>query len=134
MFTGFKGQKMLPTLYLPSTNRARNRLTQELARPSQTEAIAAMKQEMKIVPRRANTLFIGSVNQQPKIAQQRYAAHIISTYFAVLPHFMLAIIGMKRKAEGEGGTRHIRAPTTRPVRLSTIPLEKRSVVIFSSLR
>jgi hypothetical protein len=47
-------------------------LTQELATPSQIDATAAMKQEMKIVPRRAKTLLQGSVNQQPRIAQHRY--------------------------------------------------------------
>jgi len=48
----------------PSTNRAMKRLTQELATPSQIDATAAMKQEMKIVPRRAKYRFNGSVSQQ----------------------------------------------------------------------
>lgn len=55
----------------PRTNRAMKRLTQELATPSQMEATAAIKQDQKIVPRRAKYLFIGSVSQQPSIAHAR---------------------------------------------------------------
>lgn len=51
-----------------------NRLTHELQSPSQTEAMAATKQEMKMVPRRAKYRFRGSVNQQPKTAQAKYGA------------------------------------------------------------
>ncbi len=46
----------LAPLRSPSKNRALNRLTQELANPSQTEAITATKQETKIVPRQARSL------------------------------------------------------------------------------
>ncbi len=55
----------------PRTNRARNMLTHELQTPSHTEATAAMKQEMKIVPRRPNRLFSGAVSQHPNMAQAK---------------------------------------------------------------
>lgn len=58
----------------PRTNRAAKRLPQELTTPSQIDAAAAMKQEMKIVPRRPKYLFIGSFNQHPSTAQARYGA------------------------------------------------------------
>ena len=38
------------------------------------EATAAIKHEMKIVPRRAKTALSGSVNQQPRRAQAKYGA------------------------------------------------------------
>jgi hypothetical protein len=46
-------------------------LTHELQTPSHTEATAAMKQEMKIVPRRPNRLFSGAVSQHPNMAQAK---------------------------------------------------------------
>ena len=51
-----------------------NKLTQLFATPSHIEATAAMKQEMNIVPRLAKILFMGSVSQQPSIAQHKYGA------------------------------------------------------------
>lgn len=38
----------------------------------------SLRQEMKTVPRRPNTLFMGSVNQQPMMAQHRYGAELVS--------------------------------------------------------
>ena len=58
----------------PRKNRATKRFTQEFATPSQIEATAAMKQLMKIVPRRPKYRLRGSVSQHPKTAQARYGA------------------------------------------------------------
>ena len=44
-------------------------LTHELQRPSHMEATAAIKQEIKIVPRRPKRLFSGAVSQHPNTAQ-----------------------------------------------------------------
>lgn len=49
-----------------------NKFTQLFATPSQIEATAATTHEMKIVPRRANNRFKGSVSQQPISAHARY--------------------------------------------------------------
>jgi len=55
----------------PRTNLAMNKFTHEFATPSQIEATAAMKQEMKIVPRRPSRLLRGAVSQQPRMAHAR---------------------------------------------------------------
>ena len=55
----------------PSTNLDMKRLTQLLATPSQIDAMAAIKQEMKIVPRRPHKLFSGAVSQHPSTAHAR---------------------------------------------------------------
>lgn len=62
----------------PRTNLARKRLGQLLATPSQTDAIAATKHDKKIVPRRPEYLFKGSVSQQPRTAHAKYGAPTIS--------------------------------------------------------
>jgi len=64
----------------PRTKRAMNRLTQVFATPSHTDAMAATRHEMKIVPRRAKNRFKGSVSQQPIIAHARYGAPTTSPW------------------------------------------------------
>ena len=73
----------------PRTKRAMNKLTHELARPSQIDATddqmssrkvwglpPATKQERKMTPLRPMREFNGSVSQQPRTAQARYGAEL----------------------------------------------------------
>lgn len=55
----------------PRTKRAMNMWYQLFVKACQKQARAEMRQEMKMVPRRPNQLFIGSVSQQAATAQQR---------------------------------------------------------------
>jgi hypothetical protein len=51
-----------------------NMCHQVFVKACQKQARAEIRHEMKMVPRRPKALFMGSVSQQPKTAQQRYGA------------------------------------------------------------
>ncbi len=55
----------------PRAKRAMKRFTHEFATASQIEAMAAIAQETKIVPRRPMRLLSGAVSQQPRTVQAR---------------------------------------------------------------
>lgn len=55
----------------PRKKREMNMCHQLLVKACQKQASAEIRHEMKMVPRRPKSLFMGSVSQQPMTAQQR---------------------------------------------------------------